>query len=228
MVLRTSRRHARGESYLHRVEFLHAFCNRPIPQLLRPPAVLNQEAGLALSRHPNGCVAGEYSRSVWRPMHTKHYLLIDLASTVALRELFKLFCLGVCSCFAASVGLDCTTQLNRRPFWQLLESTRVGQEPLYIGNLTSFDVIGIQFNILNNKHCKKGGAFCDMPVTNVDLLNQVHLSGEAPCSVFQPHPLKANFCTSCSKLVNKHSASSIPDDDCLLRVNNCLMCRVYY
>lgn len=63
-----------------------------------------------------------------------------------------------------------------------------------------------------------------MPVTNVDLLHQVHLSGEAPCSIFQPHPLKANFCTSCSKLVDKHSAASIPDDDCLLKVNKCLYC----
>ena len=58
-----------------------------------------------------------------------------------------------------------------------------------------------------------------MPVTNAELLRQVHLSGEAPCAAFQPHPLKANICVGCSKLVNKHSAGSIPDDDCLLRVN---------
>jgi hypothetical protein len=58
-----------------------------------------------------------------------------------------------------------------------------------------------------------------MPVTNAEILNQIHLSGEAPCSLFQPHPMKANFCVGCSKLVNKHAAASIPDDDCLLRVN---------
>ncbi|CAI8038936.1 hypothetical protein GBAR_LOCUS21679 [Geodia barretti] len=56
-----------------------------------------------------------------------------------------------------------------------------------------------------------------MPVTNAEILNQIHLSGEAPCSLFQPHPMKANFCVGCSKLVNKHEAASIPDDDCLLR-----------
>ena len=57
-----------------------------------------------------------------------------------------------------------------------------------------------------------------MPVTDQKVLDQIHLSGEALCAAFQPHPLKANFCTSCSKLVNKHSAASIPDEDCLLRV----------
>lgn len=57
-----------------------------------------------------------------------------------------------------------------------------------------------------------------MPITNKDLLDQIHLSGEAACAVFEPHPLKANFCVGCSKLLNKHSAESIPDDDCFLRV----------
>ena len=59
-----------------------------------------------------------------------------------------------------------------------------------------------------------------MPVTNPELLSQIHLSGEAACPRFQPHPLKANICTACSKLVNKHSAESIPDDECLMRVRD--------
>ena len=65
-------------------------------------------------------------------------------------------------------------------------------------------------------------AHAEMPVTSSALLDQIHLSGEVPCASFQPHPLKANICTSCSKLINKHSAASIPDDDCLLRVCACV------
>lgn len=63
-----------------------------------------------------------------------------------------------------------------------------------------------------------------MPVTNPELLSQIHLSGEAPCARFQPHPLKANICTACSKLVNKHTAESIPDDECLIRVRATSVC----
>ena len=58
-----------------------------------------------------------------------------------------------------------------------------------------------------------------MPVTNRDLLNQIHLSGESQCTSFQAHMLKANFCTSCCKLVNKHGPEAIPDDEVLLKVS---------
>lgn len=51
------------------------------------------------------------------------------------------------------------------------------------------------------------------------LLSQVHLSGEVSCSLFTPHMLKANICTACSKLINKHSPEAIPDDQCLLKVS---------
>lgn len=30
--------------------------------------------------------------------------------------------------------------------------------------------------------------------------------------------LKANICTSCNKLINKHSPEAIPDNQCLLKV----------
>ena len=50
------------------------------------------------------------------------------------------------------------------------------------------------------------------------LLSQIHLSGETSCPQFTPHILKANFCTDCSKLVNKHAPSAIPNDQCLLKV----------
>lgn len=57
-------------------------------------------------------------------------------------------------------------------------------------------------------------------MTKQVLLSQIHLSGESPCVEFQPHPLKANFCTACSKLVSKHTSESIPDDECLLKVRS--------
>ena len=50
------------------------------------------------------------------------------------------------------------------------------------------------------------------------LLSQIHLSGECACPAFVPHMLKANMCTSCNKLINKHSPKAIPDDQCLLKV----------
>ena len=52
------------------------------------------------------------------------------------------------------------------------------------------------------------------------LLSQIHLSGESSCPAFVPHMLKANMCTSCSKLINKHSVEAIPDEQCLLKVWN--------
>ena len=58
-----------------------------------------------------------------------------------------------------------------------------------------------------------------MPVTNQELLNQIHLSGESQCASFQPHMLKANFCVACSKLINKHRAEAIPNDEALLKVS---------
>ena len=33
--------------------------------------------------------------------------------------------------------------------------------------------------------------------------------------------LKANYCISCSKLINKHCPEAIPDDECLLKVIEC-------
>lgn len=66
----------------------------------------------------------------------------------------------------------------------------------------------------------------EMPVTNSAVLAQIHLSGEVDCLDFKPHMLKANFCINCSKLVNKHSASAIPDEDCLLRVSEQLHSRL--
>jgi len=57
-----------------------------------------------------------------------------------------------------------------------------------------------------------------MPVTNPAILSQIHLSGESVCPQFRPHPLKANFCTACSKLVSKHSPEAILDDNQLLAV----------
>lgn len=56
-----------------------------------------------------------------------------------------------------------------------------------------------------------------MPVTNLQLLNQVHFSGEAQCEGFRPNPLRPNFCTECNKLFDKHRADLIPDDECLLQ-----------
>lgn len=56
-----------------------------------------------------------------------------------------------------------------------------------------------------------------MPVKNPALLAQIHLSGEVSCPEFTPHMLKANLCTSCSKLISKHSPQAIPDDQCLLK-----------
>ena len=58
-----------------------------------------------------------------------------------------------------------------------------------------------------------------MPVTNQELLNQIHLSGESRCPSFQPHMLKANFCVACSKLINKHRPEAIPNDEALLKVS---------
>lgn len=49
------------------------------------------------------------------------------------------------------------------------------------------------------------------------LLSQIHLSAETSCQQFTPHILKANFCTACSKLINKHTPSAIPNDQCLLK-----------
>ena len=57
-----------------------------------------------------------------------------------------------------------------------------------------------------------------MPVTNLQLLNQVHFTGEAQCKGFRPNPLRPNFCTECNKLFDKHRADLIPDDECLLQV----------
>lgn len=59
-----------------------------------------------------------------------------------------------------------------------------------------------------------------MPITNKDLLNQIHLSGESRCPAFQAHMLKANFCVACSKLINKHSPEAIPNDEALLKVRD--------
>lgn len=56
-----------------------------------------------------------------------------------------------------------------------------------------------------------------MPVSNQALLSQIHLSGESRCFKFQPHPLKPNICTACNKLINKHSADSIANDECVLK-----------
>lgn len=58
-----------------------------------------------------------------------------------------------------------------------------------------------------------------MPVTNQELLTQIHLSGESQCRSFQPHMLKANFCVACSKLINKHAPEAIPNDEALLKVS---------
>lgn len=58
-----------------------------------------------------------------------------------------------------------------------------------------------------------------MPVTNPELLNQIHLSGESQCPSFQPHILKANFCVACSKLINKHRPEAIQNDETLLKVS---------
>ena len=58
----------------------------------------------------------------------------------------------------------------------------------------------------------------DMPVTDPKLLSQAHLTGEASCTDFQPHFLKANICINCNKLITKHTAASIPNDQVLLKV----------
>ena len=57
-----------------------------------------------------------------------------------------------------------------------------------------------------------------MPVTNLALLSQIHLSDESGCRSFAPNPFKPNICASCSRLINKHAPEAIPSDDALLRV----------
>jgi len=57
-----------------------------------------------------------------------------------------------------------------------------------------------------------------MPVTDPQLLSQAHLTGEASCPEFRPHFLKPNICTDCLKLITKHSAASIRNDQMLLKV----------
>ena len=58
-----------------------------------------------------------------------------------------------------------------------------------------------------------------MPVTDSDLLKQVHFSGEAKCDGFSPHKLRPNFCVECNKLFDKHTPELIPDEECLLEVS---------
>jgi len=75
------------------------------------------------------------------------------------------------------------------------------------------------------KHCKRG-APCGckskfegkMPVTDPKLLSQAHLTGEVSCTDYKPHFLKANLCVNCNKLITKHNAASIPNDQVLLKV----------
>ncbi len=55
-------------------------------------------------------------------------------------------------------------------------------------------------------------------LTNLDLLKQVHFSGEAKCDGFKPHWLRPNFCVECNKLFDKHSPELIPNNDCVLQV----------
>ncbi|XP_062500636.1 uncharacterized protein LOC134177877 [Corticium candelabrum] len=47
--------------------------------------------------------------------------------------------------------------------------------------------------------------------------SQVHFSGQVDCPSFQPHFLKPNFCTSCSKLLDKHAAHAVSTDDIILK-----------
>lgn len=57
-----------------------------------------------------------------------------------------------------------------------------------------------------------------MPVTNLELLQQVHLSGEAKCATFSPNSWRPSFCTNCSSLFDKHSPEAIPNDEVLIKV----------
>ena len=57
-----------------------------------------------------------------------------------------------------------------------------------------------------------------MPVNTLELLQQVHLSGEVKCKSFSPNSWRPSFCTNCSSLFDKHSAEAIPNDEVLIRV----------
>ena len=57
-----------------------------------------------------------------------------------------------------------------------------------------------------------------MPVSNPELIKQVHFSGEAQCEEFRANPHRPNFCAECNKLFDKHTPDSFESDDCLLQV----------
>ena len=43
-------------------------------------------------------------------------------------------------------------------------------------------------------------------------VSQVHFEGTSSCEQFTPHPLKANYCTACYKLMQAHTVESVPDE----------------
>lgn len=47
--------------------------------------------------------------------------------------------------------------------------------------------------------------------------SQIHFSGQTDCPSFQPHFLKPNFCTSCSKLIDKHTEEAVHSDSAIIK-----------
>lgn len=60
-------------------------------------------------------------------------------------------------------------------------------------------------------------------IKDLNLLSQVHFSGEADCNEFKPHWLRPNFCVDCNKLFDKHKPELIPSDEILIKVQTVLM-----
>ena len=59
-----------------------------------------------------------------------------------------------------------------------------------------------------------------MPITDEDLLAQIHLAHEVgECKAFTPNRFRCNFCTGCGRLIAKHAAETIPDNDTLRAVS---------
>ena len=102
------------------------------------------------------------------------------------------------------------------------ETAQSGNTSMHFGRKLFWGLAGHEVFIISGRVRQNGVPSPEnpqiMPVTNPALLAQIHLSGESACVQFRPHPLKANFCTACSKLVNKHSPDAIPDDEHLLAV----------
>ena len=49
--------------------------------------------------------------------------------------------------------------------------------------------------------------------------DQLCFTGESSCSLFRPHFLKPNMCTSCMKEISKHTKEAVPSEECVLKAS---------